>query len=322
MPSIRPSYPRFDLIRFTSAKYVNDFLDGKIYMNSIGYFIENGFEDQKDYFEGVSYYEDPNTSEFAQRYDDRLKAALTGDIAWVNEGSKYCNVACFYKLNRYKNQVELVNSDIFSFGEVAIHIFDVHQFLERVIRATGKRKDFYWCAGNVNYYNPDNTNVRNHVLDCFCKTQKHSYQREWRIAVLNQYSTLKQLAEDAIEAGYINYTRPFVLEIGVIRDIARSIPADELSKNQAKFFPKQTMVKKMKPIKRLTPKEVEMLLSNGIRLSRNELEGAYWGNCGNYPRIGFDNYIDQLANGYMRPMLSVALDTPIEEVDGKTFLRP
>ena len=30
------------------------FASGKLYMNSLSYFWENGFEDQKDMFEGIS----------------------------------------------------------------------------------------------------------------------------------------------------------------------------------------------------------------------------------------------------------------------------
>ena len=40
-----------NLIRFISKKkYANQFLSGKIYMNSMSFFWSKGFEEQKDFF--------------------------------------------------------------------------------------------------------------------------------------------------------------------------------------------------------------------------------------------------------------------------------
>ena len=39
-----------NLIRFTSKEeYANQFLSGKIYMNTLSFYWSNGFEDQKDF---------------------------------------------------------------------------------------------------------------------------------------------------------------------------------------------------------------------------------------------------------------------------------
>ena len=43
-----------NLLKFISKKkYLEDFLNGKLYMNPLNYFWENGFDDQKDIFESV-----------------------------------------------------------------------------------------------------------------------------------------------------------------------------------------------------------------------------------------------------------------------------
>lgn len=43
------------LIKFFGKRnYAEQFLQGELYMNSLSYFWDNGFEEQKDLFEGVS----------------------------------------------------------------------------------------------------------------------------------------------------------------------------------------------------------------------------------------------------------------------------
>ena len=38
---------------FANRQYLNDFLSGQLYMNTLDYFWSKGFEEQKDIFEGV-----------------------------------------------------------------------------------------------------------------------------------------------------------------------------------------------------------------------------------------------------------------------------
>lgn len=38
---------------FSQKKFLDAFISGKLYMNTLNYFWNNGFEEQKDIFEGV-----------------------------------------------------------------------------------------------------------------------------------------------------------------------------------------------------------------------------------------------------------------------------
>lgn len=266
----------YDLIKFTRPEYVESVLDGKLYMNTIGYFQANGFENQRDIFEGMAFYEDPNNSAVGLGFEEEVRNVMVGNIGLTNEGAKYCNIASFYRLNRYGNQVEKVEKGISDFGEVAIHIFDVHQFLSQIMQVAKEMRDFYWCAGDVNYYDKNAKDAPRYAYDCFCKVNKLAYQREWRLAVLNQYTKLKQIAKESINEPYLE---PYTFSIGNIRRIARVIPTDELLKNQAKWFPQCTLVNVVKPAKELTPELADKWFAQGIVSPRSALDGAYWGNC-------------------------------------------
>lgn len=294
----------FDLIRFTKPEHVESFLDGKIYMNSIGFFHMSGFEGQRDIFEGMAYYENPVDSPIALSFPEKLRNILVGNIGLSNEGAKYCNVACFYKLSRYKNQVEKIDERIRSFGAVAIHIFDVDRFIVQVMRAAKEKKDFYWCAGDVEYYDKNSKEAPQYVYDCFCKVKQLSYQKEWRLAILNDYSHLQEIAKKDIAAKYVD---PYTFDIGDIRSIARVIPTDELLRNQARWFPKCSIVKHIPPERALTPEKADELFAKGIVLSRAEMDGAYWGNCDKNnidTRAGLQKLLFALADGQTRITIS------------------
>ena len=38
---------------FNNKKYADEFVSGSLYMNSLNYFWNNGFDEQRDMFEGV-----------------------------------------------------------------------------------------------------------------------------------------------------------------------------------------------------------------------------------------------------------------------------
>lgn len=303
----------FDLIRFTKPEHVESTLSGHLYMNSIGYFWEHGFEDQKDIYEGIHHCEAPEQSDFAKRFTENLQRHLTGNIMWRNEAVKYCNVLCFYKLNRYQDQCERISPEIMEFGEAAIHIFNVDEFIRRLFVATRAKRDFCWCAGRVVYYHPHGGIILDKDLDCFCKTAKHSYQKEWRLVVINNYS--KKLM-DAKSNPNAKYTDSYILDMPDIHDIARVINTNDLIKHQEKYFPKYK-IKDSIPESKLTPQIADVYYLNRIRVPLSAMEGAYWGySVGEKTsnvRTDFANKIIQLANGYAKPFLVFGKDTPIDD---------
>lgn len=199
-----------NLLKFISKKkYLEDFLNGKLYMNSLNYFWENGFDEQKDIFEGVvstvpvkDMYAFPIGFQSIQACDYRFRA----------EGYRYCNVLCFYKL-RYSMNGPFVNytysKNMSQFGEYVVFITNESEFLRRVQKAAEKR-DFKFLCGDVRYHQlkKDGSPTKEgnqmilkaserlfdiaeleqrglHIVirDCFDKSIKYREQQEWRIAL-------------------------------------------------------------------------------------------------------------------------------------------
>lgn len=263
----------FDLMKFTVSKYVDDVLDGNLYMNSLGYFWEKGFEGQRDFSEGTEYYASPNSLELGE-----LTPYTLGNIGMLNDNYKYVNVFCMYRLDRYLNQVHRINKRILDFGEYAIHIHNADAFIARVIKAAALHNDMKCCCGDVHYYQYFDENNVKYNYGCFYKTMVFDYQREWRIALLNNYTSLLAKAHTNIGEPFIE---PFVLRIGSIRDIATVVASTEIITHQRKFFTGSSIVDKIERKSELTPQLADEWFFKGFAFPRNALDGAYWGNCDN-----------------------------------------
>ena len=81
---------------FSQKKFLDAFISGKLYMNTLNYFWNNGFEEQKDIFEGVVC--TVPVKDF-NGFPMDFQAAQASDYHFRAEGYKFCNVLCFYKIN-------------------------------------------------------------------------------------------------------------------------------------------------------------------------------------------------------------------------------
>lgn len=236
-----------NLIRFISKKkYANQFLSGKIYMNSMSFFWSKGFEEQKDFFEGLS-------STIPKNKMDGLpqdfKEVLCYDIGIRVDAYKYCNICSFYRLDAddILKTIQLPSPEIDKFGDYAVIILDEDGFINRINKAINKNLGWYFLCGDVNYHRRlDTTKPNNPVRhtmdlmlhepidinlisdkpeslrsrDCFDKINKYSYQNEWRICLYRNIQT---------EA-------PYTLEIGDISDIACIVKTKELRQKLIKVY--------------------------------------------------------------------------------------
>lgn len=213
------------LIKFTD--YAEDFQNGTLYMNTLNYFWENGFEDQRDILEGVSA---KSSKDFSNINIPSIKDYILSDYMFRAEGYKYCNVFCMYSLNIecYECFVKFnTNPDMIKFGKYAIIINDENEYYRRINAAA---KKYSYLCGNVNYHRiPPSISSRNHILlnskqlfdskiiniqhrrDSFDKDEKYKYQSEWRLTLFRG----------------IKSTEPFLLEIGDIRDISTCIKSED-----------------------------------------------------------------------------------------------
>ena len=102
----------FDLIRFFEKKeYVEDFLNGNLFMNSIGHFRKSGIAIQNDIAEGIG--ETLAPEEFDLKYNSNLstcfdKKHFIFPFMTSIEAMKYCHVCCLslhahYLLSEFQN---------------------------------------------------------------------------------------------------------------------------------------------------------------------------------------------------------------------------
>ena len=229
------------LIKFVSSKeYADFFLSGKLYMNALNYFWGNGFDEQKDIFEGVVCSMRANKS----MLPIPMSAIQATDLRFRACGYKYCNVLCFYKLEMIMNGdlcTAQINNDMKKFGKYAIIIEKESEFIRRVTKAVNQLNYKFVCgdvhyhtpkkdgktlspgnAGNVIFASSDNTPIdlrrihRNtvaHNFDSFDKSIEYSNQNEWRIALYRGEAD----------------TQAYVLEVGDLHDICKCVRFNELT---------------------------------------------------------------------------------------------
>ena len=136
---------------FSQKKFLDAFISGKLYMNTLNYFWNNGFEEQKDIFEGVVC--TVPVKDF-NGFPMDFQAAQASDYHFRAEGYKFCNVLCFYKINFLLEDGLLhcdLNDDMLKFGEYIAIITNENEFLRR-IEAAVKRSHYELLCGDVHYH--------------------------------------------------------------------------------------------------------------------------------------------------------------------------
>lgn len=225
------------LIRFVdNLEYAEQFLSGEIYMNSIGFFWENGFEDQKDSYEGISHIVNKDS---VNEIPQDLLDVLCYDLSIKSNAFRFANICSFYRLSidKEKKLIELPSSKIDLFGSYSVLISNREQFINRVLKAVKINPDYDVIMGDIRYHKrkvKSDLEFINHsidiqlqsidreeflknnkisgIRDCFDKLNKFSYQNEWRICLSRN----------------IKNTNHYILNIGDISDIAHIVPTSKL----------------------------------------------------------------------------------------------
>lgn len=207
------------LLKFLEKEnYVNDLLDGKLYMNTLKYFKEKENLDKAraDKFETIF-------SHKQQKFDFININGIYFTNAQIQEGSitsisqrfDLCNIFClFASWEKTIDEKILIDEKNKTFGEYCICITNVQEFLNRVIKVIEK-ENIECSFMNVNYINKDENYEINTNEVPFTKFDDFKYQNEFRIAI-----DIKK-----------NIDKAYILEIGDIRDIAFSTSIDELNYN-------------------------------------------------------------------------------------------
>lgn len=232
---------------FKTKEYAEMFKSGKLYMNSLSYFWDNGFESQKDVLEGIC----ETIKKDEMGFSTQMKQLINGDTMFRLEAYKYCNLYCFYRIDIMDKLIWNPNtSSIFpdtrficfpdesmkKFGNYVAIIKDEKQFFDRLLNAL----DSNWIcvAGDVSYSERSGITkpIRNEIIwasqksfpakhrlrsntlkpnskDCFDKTKQYENQKEWRICLFRN----------------IKDEKPYTLDLGDLSDIVEIIESKEIS---------------------------------------------------------------------------------------------
>lgn len=228
-----------DLYRFMKREYAERFLQGKLYMNALGYFWSHGIESQMDFNEGTARMLDPEQTPLPPQ----LRLLVKGSVRYRLEAYKYCSLLCMviHHYNTQNMQAERFDNRMRNFGECAVRIINVEVFLQRVFEKAKEQGD-YCLAGPMNYLPTDT--VRDQ-MDCFDKLQSFAWQKEWRIAYVHNIERLKQLAkEDPVRI----YEEPYTLDIGDISGIAEIVSGKDLFDTPQNIYKGYKIVDSVNPM--------------------------------------------------------------------------
>ena len=219
----------FFLVKFFDNEvYARDFVNGRIYANTLATFkalegIDNS--GRADRHEGTIAWLQPDQGRLEINGMD-----ITGDLAgptqlqknwldhlhvfWlhaVHSGSLDIANVSNENIEELRQQF-IIPDECRALGKHAVVVNDVHEFVRRT-EASAQDKGYRLARGLVRYYDPESFhgNFRD-VESIFHKQDRHSYQREFRFV----FDT--GLVSDA----------PLILEIGDISNIARRFDSAEL----------------------------------------------------------------------------------------------
>lgn len=206
---------------FATKEYAEEFISGNLYMKNLSYFWENGFEGQRDFYEGSLLTMTPQKTPFP---NDLVKV-IKGNVPTRMIGYRYCNICSFTRLivNNKRKYVVKFDRRIKDFGDYVVRIRDFDEFLKRVINATIRNNDIA-IGDPVMYFEPSYQSL----LNCFCKSEEYNWQFEWRIAYLHDIEALKKDAKVNRTIQDLFQWHPFTLNIGDISDICELHSAEDM----------------------------------------------------------------------------------------------
>jgi len=198
---------------------MNDFLDGKIYMNRLSYFSalkENKEDNRADPREGLVAIWQPK--DVIIEVNGRVLTSIASPIESRQNKNAHLHLFCLFTaatseshlLNPADNRQGIlddfnVSEECTKLGDYYVVIHNTQKFIERMVRSI--REAGYGDsaeAGMVEYYDPESFTGEFGDRAAFYKTKNFTHQKEYRFVVNTQTEN------DA----------PLILDIGDIRDIA------------------------------------------------------------------------------------------------------
>jgi len=196
------------LVKFGQDNNMSQFRnEGLLYMNNLPYF--RGIEDKElrgDPCDSVDKFERGQKADISLPDGTKLPIKVTNwDLRIGPSNADKINVFCMYALRPLAGTFP-VNEKNFRFGDVAIVVIDINEFIDRIKKHL-RQKHIEGKAQLVEYIDDDYTGE----VGAFRKFKKFSYQSEWRL-----------VCKDGPGG-------PRKLRIGSIKDISVVVPIQEIN---------------------------------------------------------------------------------------------
>lgn len=205
------------LLRFFGEEQrQNEFLDGKLYMNTLKYFKDKEKSDiaRSDKLEAIFEHKQQNVDAIQIGTLWFHKEDIhSGSITKTTTKFDFCNVLCLYALwKKTESEQIVVDEKNKSFGKYCVCITDIKEFLNRIKKVIDE-EDIVCHYMSVDYIDKSQGHTIEENKIPFTKFDNFAYQREFRIAI----DTKKNINE------------AHILEIGNLRDIAFITTIDKIN---------------------------------------------------------------------------------------------
>ena len=224
------SYNIFSLIKiFQNKSYLDDFLDGNLYMNRISYFRNNKKypnDDKYDANEGIIGWFQPDKMKVFIAGHEIPSSDIIEPIKTKNNKISNTPIFCLYSINNRDfgdinaNNIKefqkhmILNNKVHSLGEFCVIVTRTKPFLDRVNEAS-QNLNLKTISKLVNYYDPKIFHGSFNSYDpIFMKQNNYLHQNEFRIAIISE----------------INGNDAYIFKIGNIRDICHVCDTKDINK--------------------------------------------------------------------------------------------
>lgn len=201
---------------FKKEEHLNDFKNGKLYMNSIAYFKKYKLENDKVRFNTDESLDIHWQAESCSLVLNKHEFNPIGAVKLYFSKNNYKNIFCMFSIssedNLIKNGIHIDEKNK-GFGNYLAVIKNPNLFLERVISGV-ENSELNIRIGLVNYYDKSTNLTFEENEVGFHKLKDFSYQQEYRIIIDTNIKNT-----------------PFILEIGDLSDILEVLSIDEFNKN-------------------------------------------------------------------------------------------
>ncbi|BFU78847.1 hypothetical protein ALC152_20620 [Arcobacter sp. 15-2] len=197
---------------FKEEKYLNDFLNGKLYMNTLKYFKEDERLDiaRLDRCETIVENFKPNYLQIETFVVPKDELCM---MTKVTKKYDLCNIFCMLSIwKEYEEEKISLDEKNKEFGNYCIVITNFTEFLKRIDNATNLKNIEKSDYSKIDYIDKNKKNKIKENMIPFTKFDNFSYQREFRIAINTKR----------------NVNKPFILDIGDLRDIAVATTYDKI----------------------------------------------------------------------------------------------